>query len=120
MIQIFLRLRGIQTEVLRHYLECAIPNMKSVWSMSDKEVQELPEFRQVVYKEYLKFLITAQVASFFVLIIFTIPPILIKNFWWPLYLQLGMFFIIGTLIFRLLYKIRKTNQEIMIKEIMES
>lgn len=88
--------------------------------MSDKEIQELPEFRRAVYDEYLKFAQAAQITFFFAPLVYVIPSILIKDIWWPLYLQLIISNIIRIWIFWLSHKIRQANQEIMIKEIMES
>lgn len=120
MIPVVLRLRWIRMEVWRRHLECTVPNMGSVWSMSDEEVRKLPEFKKITYGEYLKFAVAAQITFFLFPLAYTIPDILTKNIWWPLYLQLIISFIISIWIFWLSYKIRKANREIMVREIMES
>lgn len=119
MIPTILRLRWIKMETYRRYLECTVPNMGSVWSMSDEEVRKLPEFRRLTYREYLKFAFFAQVAVI-IPSIYTTLWVIIDNIWWPANIQLGTSLSISVWIFWLSYKIRKTNREIMVREIMES
>lgn len=120
MIPTILRLRWIKMETYRRYLECTVPNMKSVWSMSDEEVRELPEFRRTTYKEYLKFALFAQAAVVILPSIYTAPWARVDNIWWPADIQLGISLSISIWIFWLSHKIRRINREIMVREIMES
>lgn len=120
MIPTILRLRWIKMETYRRYLECTMPNMGSIWSMSDEEVRKLPEFRKTIYEEYQKFAVMACIAFLFIPLIYTIPDAWIKHTWWPLHLQLSITFLISVYIFWLRYKIWKVNREIIVREVMES
>lgn len=120
MIPTILRLRWIKMETYKRYLECTVPNVGSIWSMSDEEVRKLPEFRRTIYEEYQKFAFFAQAAVIILPSIYTAPWARINNVWWPANIQVGISLSISIWIFWLQYKIRKTNREIMVREIMES
>jgi hypothetical protein len=106
--------------VYAKYIAATVPNMDLVLNMADEEVRKLPDFRKETYKEYLKFAILSQVAMLLLPLISTIPDILIKNVWWPLYTQLGISLILSIWIFWLLRGIRKADREISVREIMMS
>jgi hypothetical protein len=115
-----IRLRKLSIRDYKAYFSNTVPNMESIWSMSDEKVRELPEYRKITYEEYLKFALLAQVAIIILPLISTIPDILTNDIWWPLYTQLGISFILSIWILWLSHGIRKANREISVREIMLS